>query len=416
MSLVKQQGILSPETRSDRDADVIMTAAVVGWAWSRLTNADVNKRHARIDFEVQDAQKLDKKELREQTESVALHISTIEKINQLLHATGLKPEQKVELGTTPIWTTGGRIAGGTGDKNPADAYRYNPPLPDGYAAKLFQLATDPATAGQLGYQGRGAYTGFIDGRTDGQTGLMSTFQHTVPFDDAYGRRWHPPEAPPDKTWGMILTTAMQDHVDPDESKQGLKQWGMHFEGPAPQRNRDICAYTHGMIQAIYDVHVHQLANDTSPNKKTPYNPGTPYEIAVGNKTTKLASCFPCSIFMEATGHAASSTHLGRGESWSPLYPPANPTTTQHKAWQACNAQWQAYCKSIIDAGLQCLKKAPAQLNADWTASVAALDLYLNGPRGVNKTPATAAQAYANLILDAVTVHDHEVKRVNRTLK
>ncbi|NOK14184.1 hypothetical protein, partial [Corallococcus exercitus] len=94
----------------------------------------------------------------------------------------------------------------------------------------------------------------------------------------------------------------------------------------------------------------------------------------------------------------------------------NPTTTQHKAWQACNTQWQAYCKTILDAGLQCLKKGAAQVNADWGASVNALEAFLNGPNGVNKTPATAAQAYANLILDAVTVHDQEVNRINRTLK
>ncbi|MBZ4333446.1 hypothetical protein NR800_06335 [Corallococcus interemptor] len=415
MSLVKQQGILSPGTQYAKDADVIMTAAVLGWAWSRLTNADVNKRHARVDFEVEDAHKLTEQELREKPVDPT-HLSAIQKLNNLLHASGLKPDQKVELGTTPIWTTGGRITGGSGDKSPNDAYRYNPPLPDGYAAKLFLMATNPATADKLGYQGRGAYTGFIDGRTDGQTGLMSTFRHNVPFDITYGRRWHPPEAPADRPWGMIGSEAMQDHEDRDPEKQGLKQQGMHFEGPTPQRGHDICAYTHGMIQAIYDVHFHKLANDTSPNKKTPYNPGTPYEIAVGKKTTKLASCFPCSVFMEATGHPASSTHLGRGESWSPLFPPPGSTTTQHKAWQACNTQWQDYCKTIIDAGLQCLKKAPAQVKDEWKASVGALDLYLNGPNGVNKTPATAAQAYANLLLDAVTVHDSEVRRIDRALK
>ncbi|MBN8467429.1 hypothetical protein JYJ95_12975 [Corallococcus exiguus] len=413
MSLVKQQGILSPGTQYAKDADVIMTAAVLGWAWSRLTNADVNKRHARVDFEVEDGHKLSEQELREKPLDPT-HLSAIQKLNQLLQASGLKPDQKVVLGKTPIWTTGGRITGGSGDASSNDPNRYNPPLPDGTAARLFQLATQADTADKLGYQGRGAYTGFIDGRTDGQTGLMSTFRRNVPFDITYGRRWHPPEALPDKPWGMIGAANEQDNNDP--ANPGLKQLGMHFEGPAPQRNRDICAYTHGMIQAIYDVRVNKLANDLSPNKKTPYNPGTPYEIAVGKKTTKLASCFPCSIFMEATGHPASSTHLGRGESWSPLYPPPNSTTTQHKAWQACNTQWQDYCKTIIDAGLQCLKKAPAQLKDEWKLSVGALDLYLNGPNGVNKTPATAAQAYANLILDAVTVHDHEVNRINRTLK
>lgn len=416
MSLVKQRGILSANSDAAKDADVIMTAAVVGWAWSRLSNPDTNRRHAKIDLEVVDSRKLTEQQLQSQTADVDLHKSVIGRINQLLVASGLKSNELVQLGVTPIWTVGGRITGGTGDKDPLNPYRYDPPLPDGYAAKLYLLATNPATAHLMGYQGRGAYTGFVDGRTDGQTALMCTYRHNVPLDDAYGRRWHPVEAQQDKTWGMIGNNQTQDHEDPDETKQGLKQWGMHFEGPPPTPNKDIVGYTHGLPQAIYDVHFHKRANDTGP-KKTPYNPGTPYEIAVGKQTTKLASCFPCSVFMEATGHTASSTHLGRGESWSPLYPPANPTTTQHQAWQECNTLWQGYCKTIIDAGLRCLMHDNASLvNNDWRASVAALNAYLNdSTHGVNRTPNTAPQAYANVILDALTVHDGEVKRLNRTL-
>jgi hypothetical protein len=45
---------------------------------------------------------------------------------------------------------------------------------------------------------------------------------------------------------------------------------------------------------------------------------TAYEIAVGSKTRKLASCFACTTYMWASGFPAFSTHLGRGESWGVL--------------------------------------------------------------------------------------------------
>ena len=76
---------------------------------------------------------------------------------------------------------------------------------------------------------------------------------------------------------------------------------------------DIAAYTHGMIQAIY--------------KGYSLGPScTPYEIAVGAVTTKIAVRIrvPCTLFMVAQGYPPTSIHLGRGESWAPLYQPYNP--------------------------------------------------------------------------------------------
>jgi hypothetical protein len=52
---------------------------------------------------------------------------------------------------------------------------------------------------------------------------------------------------------------------------------------------DIVAYTHGMIQAIYNGY------SLGPSC-------TPYEIAVGAVTTKMASCPPCTLFMVAQGY------------------------------------------------------------------------------------------------------------------
>jgi hypothetical protein len=41
-----------------------------------------------------------------------------------------------------------------------------------------------------------------------------------------------------------------------------------------------------------------------------------FEIALGRETSKVSSCLPCSIFMQANGTPASSTHLGRGDYWN----------------------------------------------------------------------------------------------------
>jgi hypothetical protein len=186
------------------------------------------------------------------------------------------------------------------------------------------------------------------------------------------------------------------------------QQGMYFQDMDPAYKTvptptTVFGYTHGMIQAIYDVAFHKLID---PTKKS----GTPYEIAVGKSTAKLASCFPCSVFMEATNYPASSTHLGRGECWAPLYPespsgPIDPTTKQNQARILSNSAWADYCKKIIDLGLKCVFETQLQTQKH-KDSLKALNAYVGG-----KTPIM----YANLILDAVTVQMPEADRINQTL-
>lgn len=61
---------------------------------------------------------------------------------------------------------------------------------------------------------------------------------------------------------------------------------------------------HGMIQAMAKY------------KSTMSSSGFIFEIAMGNSTTKVSSCVPCSIYMIANGNAPTSIHLGRGDNWS----------------------------------------------------------------------------------------------------
>ncbi len=59
---------------------------------------------------------------------------------------------------------------------------------------------------------------------------------------------------------------------------------------------------HGMIQAM--VNIPSFTNSLI------------FEIALGNRTTKVSSCLPCSLFMAASNSPASSTHLGKGDYWN----------------------------------------------------------------------------------------------------
>lgn len=435
MLIVTQQGILDAATSPVEDADVIMTAAIVGHAYIRLDA----KKNCLFDIEI-DPETLSTSPNpvpRSADEAAAVakmafnwaqHVRCVAKINAALASRGGnfgRPEKGKEamVGVTPVCDKDAgivRVIGGTGDLSPMSKDRYTVVSPKATlpGALLLWIAQQP----DVGYQGRGAYTGFVqvdDGSS--QPGLFCTCRQraaspSMPVDKTNPRRWMPsmvksppvdPQAPnaslkpkwdlgatigsggDERYWGMIQDNAMQST---------LAELGMYFRdddklrAQQPLALTDIVGYTHGMIQAIYNVRW--------------LKKGTPYEIVVGKKTTKLASCFTCAIFMEANGFPASATHLGRGESWCPLYAASiESNTTQDVSLRECNAKWANYCKSIIDAGIECI--ASRLTDAGHRVSYQRLIDYVAAHQD--------AFDYANLILDAVTVHDSEVNRIDRTL-
>ena len=420
---IAQKGILSGNTDPALDAGVIMTAAILGHAFLRL-NAGKN---CRFDLEVpfKEGQSSSLPEIDvtgNVKQQVDDHKAAIAKLNKALANGGLPPTKQVQLGISPYYGKNGVkvVIGGTGDMDITDADRYDPGVwtndlsKELYDVALGNLKDQGGQPIKVGYQGFGAYTGFVDGRQGGQTGLMSTYRFKVP--DA-ATRWVPTaesfasgklgpaigtNADQRVAWGLLGSNADQAN---------LQQQGMYFadedskRGGVPLKAGDVAGYVHGMIQAIYDVEWNKI----QPGSK---GGGTPYEIAVGDVTSKLASCFTCSIFMEATGHPASSTHLGKGESWCILHSTATPAvTTQDKAKQACNDKWAAYCQQIINKGMQCMVSAKLNLveNAH-KPSFDALKAYV-----ANKNTPQHTYDYANLILDAVTVSDKEYMRVLATL-
>jgi hypothetical protein len=161
---------------------------------------------------------------------------------------------------------------------------------------------------------------------------------------------------------------------------------------------DIAMYTHGMIQAIYKAY------GLGPNCE-------PYEIAVGDVTKKMASCLTCTLFMYATGYPPTSIHLGRGESWAPLFQPYNPNgqAGDHEAAvvRDLNNAWYEKCLEWLRTGLDILDDL--RIAEGHRPSRDAVRRYLSA----NHSDPTVGGI---LILDAVTIHAGESDRIGRTLK
>lgn len=414
MAIVKQKGILDVNSNPETDSNIIMTAALIGHAYERLTAG----KNCRIDFEVKDpyhptAEIVD----------IENHHAAIKKINSALLNGGLSPGKVMQLGITPIYDVEGNvttITGGTGDKDITDADRYNPGVwSNALSNELYKLALGKAVDSsgkpinvKLGYQGVGAYTGFVDGRKTGQSNLMSTYRFKVPD---FGRRWIPTSElsfskwfgssdNQHEAWGTLGDNAAE------RALSTVKEGSMYFQDKDKSRNtevkltdNDVVGYVHGMIQAVYDVEFHKLA---SGGKLA----GVPYEIAVGAKTSKLASCFACALFMEANGYPASATHIGRSDSWCIVHSTNHPDSKSENESRAnCNDKWAGYCKKIINRGLQCLVTQNKNLvKQDHQFSYAALKAYLKNKENIYD--------YGNLILDALTMHKKVCDKVNACIQ
>ncbi|AJQ92111.1 hypothetical protein [Gynuella sunshinyii] len=163
------------------------------------------------------------------------------------------------------------------------------------------------------YIGRGAYTGIYDDDVE----LFGDISYkdgtsTRPTLRVFRKdeAWLPERSANDLyhevPWGVIAVPIDEDKY-PDEAKvpnyDSIAKGGM---GPLPGNNNKSkkIGYIHGLCSAVHVCAFHG-----------PWT--TPYEVATGNLTTKIASCFPCTTFLYAAGYPPSSAHLGRGESWVP---------------------------------------------------------------------------------------------------
>lgn len=159
---------------------------------------------------------------------------------------------------------------------------------------------------------------------------------------------------------------------------------------------DVVGYTHGMIQAIYEAY------DLGPGC-------TPYEVAVGHVTTKLASCIACTFFMYATGYPPTSIHLGRVDSWVPLYEPykpeGSPLAHEDAVVRDLNTAWYQRCDGFVRTGLAVLTD----------------DVVADSHRSSRDRVATYLDAASDvtvagvLSLDAISIKGQHVERLARPL-
>jgi len=339
------------------DADIIMTAVVLGFSAGHLAKGHPVTFHAPAGGELE---KLER---------------AVDGINAALGERH-RFQSEVHAAASPEWQRGART---TGAELPR---RFRSPV-----ARVAHAiaARDP----NVGYQGWGAYTGFVDDPYHDRAGITATVRFNV--QEAWGERWLPPRFcylederqignQDTLPWGLI--------TGKPELTGGMVQ--QRFTGGG-----GLVGYVHGMVQAIYDC------VSTGPWC-------TPFEIAVGDTTTKMASCLPCGLFMYAAGYPPTALHLGRGESWLPLYP-RDPTDDGYsgpvdEAIRSANERWYRHCRQHLNLG----------------ATILAGTRLAEGPAErlpllVDMLKREEPTLPANLVLDAVTVHGHEVDRLLRTI-
>ena len=175
------------------------------------------------------------------------------------------------------------------------------------------------------YRGRGAYSGVYDNPVLPNKPCVVT--PTIRVVDKGREKWKSgtvvahhrdeesthftyPGAEDCKWWGLIAPfKPTGDGVEAGHLRVNLGPIDRGGMGPIPKTagagpESAKVGYVHGMCSAI------QGCLDEG-------SWCTPFEIATGDLTTKMASCFACCTYMHAAGYPPSSTHLGRNESWVP---------------------------------------------------------------------------------------------------
>lgn len=263
------------------------------------------------------------------------------------------------------------------------------------------------------YQGRGAYTGLVENPLKTDKSLYPTMR-VQPTGTT--RQWGGIDGK--DNWGLI-----SPEVDPDVNLDPKPERGM---GPLPgDTGGDTqIGYIHGMCTAI----------EKSMEECTCC---TPYEMATGEKTTKMASCFPCSTYMYSSGYPPTSIHLGSGESWlppqsgtrlellnvnGPLDGEVKQTNLINRLCGNLSARWHLEMHQQMKLGLVCLQRVEEYMDELHYAQLENLQERLARDAGEN-AEITAEEKYVALcnkggsvFLDALTMHDKEINRLRRTFQ
>jgi hypothetical protein len=462
MPFRRTKGILSDDTDPVKDADVIMTAAILGlaaeWVKTPLRTPFIPRfpgeqqyEPIRFDIDPEDANPYD----RNKGEAWDKFITVVKKLRSVINLY-LKIEPQtytVDKWVTPDFIPGKAI-GADGKVITEDRIS-----PEGR-----ELYKKIVTGSIVQYTGRGAYTGFVDNPKGMPVAPLSTVRFKAPEPGDFAPdldphpRWLPPggaglsladwsplwrsrlrKDQPNTTyssyvpWGLIGgNDAGKTPQEPNDSRatnradqltDEMRRLRMAFAVADPLDFGDIAVYTHGMIQAIYKAEYLNLppgghaAPATAAGAET--QKAVPCEIAAGAVTKKLASCIPCTLFMVANGYRPSAIHLGRGESWGPLYEPYPVGSPESDAVRQLNNKWYKKCWDWLSTGTLILDAYDHQslVKDERKKSVVALSLYLTRNCELHSFEGATIPTVAGvLILDALTIHKSEQDRIDATLR
>jgi hypothetical protein len=256
----------------------------------------------------------------------------------------------------------------------------------------YHEAADPDREKYLGqYYSYGAYTGMIDDPVGSHTLVQPTLRRVI--DDP--GRWQP-----SKLWGLVGTDNRGGEFGDNLSTDPYKGFG------PLRRHEGIVQYVHGMSWAMREA--------------VRWGPWcTPFEMAVGPKTTKRASCFACTTYMYAAGFPPSSTHIGSCISWGPLpdgtlgrsedheFSDGGEGEVERSIARAFNATWHGQMYHYLRQGAALL--AHATLSPAYREAAAAL------ASRFERVDAAQMLTGGNLFLDAITFHKPDTARLLDTL-
>jgi len=144
-------------------------------------------------------------------------------------------------------------------------------------------------------------------------------------------------------------------------------------------------------------------------------------MAVGSKTRKLASCFACTTYMWASGFPASSTHLGRGESWGVLpdgtlgagedhtFSDESEGASEQAIARSMNIRWHTQIYHFLRQGSRLFEGYRLAMSPGHRT---AADLLA---QRVERPGADGLVNGGNLFLDALTFHKNDTDRLLATL-
>jgi hypothetical protein len=308
------------------------------------------------------------------------------------------------------------IVGGGGDYPRDDPRRLQVETENAARAYCLDKGSG-AYPGGIGYQGQGAYIGVVKWNQGSIPHThYSTTRWVLKTNVDYTSRFRPTSnaafsgmaelgaAVEKRCYGMQGTNAAQIGIRDDDH--------MVFQhGVVPDADTDVIGYTHGLPMAVAAV-------EASWFKGVPMEVANPLLDHGGNLTKKMSSCFQCTVYMDACGYAASSVHLGRGESWIPPYPSHYTEDNQHldgisasamkASATACLGKYQKRCHTNLHDGYQILARTGGIVGTHQAAFELLRDKLeeLNGEH---------SEVAADLILDASAVHEKDYMRVLRTL-